>query len=88
MTKSTPRLFPLALLLITLTACGGGVGSKLVEGSSSGRLGSSFQSTAKFSFPYDVAVNGDDNLWVADTGNNEIRDITPAGAVITLDGVN
>ena len=42
---------------------------------------------ARFRFPWgiDVAPNGD--LWVADTRNDQIRKVTPAGAVTTMAGV-
>lgn len=78
----------LTLLLATVAAYGGGSGGSS-SSSAGGLKGSrSLKSTARFSFPYDVAVDGDDNLWVADSGNSEIREITTAGAVTTFDGVS
>jgi streptogramin lyase len=36
-------------------------------------------SSARFNGPFGVAVDGNGNVYVADTGNNSIRTITPAG---------
>jgi sugar lactone lactonase YvrE len=39
---------------------------------------------ARFNLPVGIAVDGDENLYVADTGNDMIRKITPAGLVSTI----
>ncbi len=41
---------------------------------------------ARFNFPQGVAVDSGGNLYVADSGNNIIRKITPAASVTTLAG--
>jgi uncharacterized delta-60 repeat protein len=43
-------------------------------------------SSARFNQPHGVAVDGDGNVYVADTYNCTIRKITPAGIVTTLAG--
>jgi len=41
---------------------------------------------ATFSYPFGVAVDGGGNVYVADSGNNLIRKITPSGSVSTFAG--
>jgi len=42
--------------------------------------------SARFSYPADVAVNGEGDVYVADWGNSKIRKITKTGLVTTLAG--
>ncbi len=44
-------------------------------------------SAARFNFPSGVAVEGTGNIYVGDTSNFTIRQITPAGVVSTLAGL-
>jgi sugar lactone lactonase YvrE len=41
---------------------------------------------ARLAGPYDVAVDGSGNLYIADYGNNRIRKVTPAGVISTVAG--
>jgi len=44
-------------------------------------------SDARFNVPRDIAMDGQDDLYVADEGNSNIRKITPDGFVSTLAGI-
>lgn len=41
---------------------------------------------AQLNFPYDVAVDGADNLYIADTYNHRIRRVDPSGTISTIAG--
>jgi sugar lactone lactonase YvrE len=43
--------------------------------------------TARFNFPFGVAIDKADNVYVSEVGNNTIRKITPAAVVTTLAGL-
>jgi sugar lactone lactonase YvrE len=56
-------------------------GTPGVSGSADGT-----RSNALFSAPQGIAVDGNGNVYVADTGNSTIREITPSGVSSTLAG--
>jgi len=56
-------------------------GDPTVEGTMDGA-----GTAARFKSPRGIAIDADDNLYVADTGNFVIRKITPAGVVTTVAG--
>ena len=74
--NSTIRKVTSAGKVTTLAGSAGKTGSKNGRGSA-----------ARFLYPSGVAVDIAGNVYVADTGNNTIRKITPAGAVTTLAGL-
>ena len=45
-------------------------------------------SLGRLYYPYDIAATPAGNLWVADYGNNSIRQVTPAGDVTTIVGTD
>jgi hypothetical protein len=57
-------------------------GTPTFSGTSDGSEG-----TALFNSPSGVAVDGSGNIYVADTGNNTIREITAGGTVMTIAGM-
>ncbi|MBM3267722.1 MAG: hypothetical protein FJZ01_08755 [Candidatus Sericytochromatia bacterium] len=57
-----------------------------LAGSAQGYLDNTTGTSAKLSNPYGLAVDANDNVYVADEGNHVIRRITPTGAVSTYAG--
>jgi sugar lactone lactonase YvrE len=64
----------------------GGVVTTLAGNSGQGGSSDGSGSGALFLYPYAVAVDGSGNVYVADSGNNNIRKVTAGGAVTTLAG--
>ncbi len=62
---------------LVVTTFAGSTTSGSIDGSST---------NARFNFPVSVSVGTQGNLYVADTANHTIRQITPAGVVTTLAG--
>ena len=42
--------------------------------------------SAELNSPHSIAIDGSNNLYIADSGNNEVRKITPAGTISTIAG--
>ena len=76
---------PTQQLATTLTSLGSGQVMKLTGGGSGSWLDGTTQ-TARFYNPTGVAIDSLNNLYIADSDNNRIRKITPAGVVTTLAG--
>jgi sugar lactone lactonase YvrE len=73
--NSTVRMITPAGVVTTLAGTAGSIGS--LDGQSA---------NSQFAFPQGIAVSGSGALYVADSGNNTIRIISPGGAVTTLAG--
>jgi sugar lactone lactonase YvrE len=58
----------------------------LVAGTDGAAYADGTGATARFNNPQGIAFDGNGNLLVADTGNQAIRQVTPAGVVTTLAG--
>jgi len=66
---------------VVTTLAGGGTGSVGQSGYTNDT-----GTTARFSSPMGITVDTAGNVYVADTGNNRIRKITPSGTVTTIAG--
>jgi len=64
----------------------GGAVTTLAGSSSAGSV-DGMGSAARFNFPHGVTIDASGNIYVADTSNQLIRKITPAGLVTTIAGV-
>ena len=83
-----PSILVLALMGL-LTSCKGSESIAWVvstfAGSTAG-FADGIGTEAQFDFPFGVAVDSSGNVYVADTENSRIREITPTGVVSTLAG--
>jgi sugar lactone lactonase YvrE len=61
--------------------------ASVVDGAPDGGSTDGSGSAARFSHPSGIAMDASGNVYVADTNNNAIRRVTPAGAVSTVAGL-
>ena len=84
--------FPLASLALFLLALGQALGQAPLVSTLAGGLGNALVdgvgSAAAFFYPAGVIVAADGTVYVADSFNNVVRTVTPAGVVRTLAGTN
>jgi sugar lactone lactonase YvrE len=66
---------------------GTGVAGYLNGAANSGTLASKSDSLAEFNNPQGLAIDAQGNIYVADRGNNVVREITAAGRVVTMAGM-
>ncbi|GIG53007.1 hypothetical protein Dsi01nite_110480 [Dactylosporangium siamense] len=68
------------------TSIGGGVLSIVAGTGVTGSTSTGTATTSKLNYPQGLAVDADGNLYIADTGNQVIRKVTPGGAISTVAG--
>ena len=71
---------------IRLVTTGGLIATVAGTGRRGYSLGGGLAVSAQLSSPSAVAVDTDGNLYIADTGNNRIRKVTPEGLISTIAG--
>jgi len=86
--RITPYFLAGALAVVPLRLAASGYTISTLAGFAGGGSGSADgpAATARFSAPGAVATDGQGNVYVADTQNDTIRMITPAGVVSTIAG--
>ncbi len=65
-----------------MTTIAGGAGKYYGDSGDGGKA-----TAARLSFPFGVAVGRNGNVYIADTGNNRIREVLPSGIIVGLAGV-